>query len=71
MGTAAPRFCGAVFLLLNGNFDGFDSAGNGDVRLLWSGEPLEHADNGGPRIHDCQENSGGVAPIGQFPLSAP
>ena len=52
MAVARPRFRRAVFLLLNGNFDGFDSTDNGDVRLLWSGKSLEHADNGGPRIHD-------------------
>ncbi len=71
MGTAAPRFRGAVFLFLNGNFDGFDGTDNGDVRWLGCGKPLAGADNGGPRIHDGQENGGGVAPIGQFPLSAP
>ncbi len=59
MGTARPRFRGrAVFLLLNGNFKGFDGADNCDVRLLGSGKPMAHADDGGPRICDGQENGG-------------
>ena len=59
MGTARPRFRGrAVFLSLNGNFEGFDCADNGDVRLLGSGKPLAHADDGSSRIRDGQQNGG-------------
>ena len=67
MAVARPRFRRAVFLLLNGNFDGFDSTDNGDVRLLWSGKSLEGADNGGPCIRNGQEKGNGAAPVGQLP----
>ena len=71
MDTARLRFRGrAVFLFSRGNFEGFDSPDNSNVRWLGFGKSLQGADNGGYCIRDGQENGGGVAPIGQLAHSA-